>query len=411
MTGEKMKDSYVLTGARLATMVEPAQGDFAPYGLIDDGAVAVSQGKIAWVGPRSELSADNFDWPQRDLGGRLVTPGLIDCHTHIVFGGNRAMEFEMRLNGASYEDVARAGGGIVSTVTATRTASLEELIADALPRLDALIAEGATVVEVKSGYGLDLETELNTLRAARRLGELRPVTIKTTFLGAHATPAEFKGRDDEYIDEVCIPALRAAHAEGLVDAVDGFCENIAFAPAQIERVFKVAQELGLPVKLHAEQLSHQGGTALAAQYGALSVDHVEYANEDDARAMADSGSVAVILPGAFYTIRETQMPPIEHFRKHGVPMALATDCNPGSSPLTSLLLTMNMGCTLFRMTPEEALAGVTRNAARALGLTDRGQIKAGMRADLAVWDVETPAELAYRIGFNPLHTRIFEGAQ
>ncbi|MEY8800575.1 imidazolonepropionase [Leisingera sp. XS_AS12] len=406
-----MTDSYVLTGARLATMVEPAQGDVAPYGLIDDGAVAVSQGKIAWVGPRSELSADNFDWPQRDLGGRLVTPGLIDCHTHIVFGGNRAMEFEMRLNGASYEEVARAGGGIVSTVTATRTASLEELIADALPRLDALIAEGATVVEVKSGYGLDLETELNMLRAARRLGELRPVTIKTTFLGAHATPTEFKGRDDEYIGEVCIPALRAAHAEGLVDAVDGFCENIAFAPAQIERVFKVAQELGLPVKLHAEQLSHQGGTALAAQYGALSVDHVEYANEDDARAMADSGSVAVILPGAFYTIRETQMPPIEHFRKHGVPMALATDCNPGSSPLTSLLLTMNMGCTLFRMTPEEALAGVTRNAARSLRLTDRGQIKAGMRADLAVWDVETPAELAYRIGFNPLHTRIYEGAQ
>lgn len=411
MTGERMTDSYVLTGARLATMVEPAQGDVAPYGLIYDGAVAVSQGKITWVGPRSELSADNFDWPQRDLDGRLVTPGLIDCHTHIVFGGNRAMEFEMRLNGASYEEVARAGGGIVSTVTATRTASLENLIADALPRLDALIVEGATVVEVKSGYGLDLETELNMLRAARRLGELRPVTIKTTFLGAHATPAEFKGRDGEYIDEVCIPALRAAHAEGLVDAVDGFCENIAFAPAQIERVFKVAQELGLPVKLHAEQLSHQGGTALAAQYGALSVDHVEYANEDDARAMADSGSVAVILPGAFYTIRETQMPPIEHFRKHGVPMALATDCNPGSSPLTSLLLTMNMGCTLFRMTPEEALAGVTRNAARALGLTDRGQIKAGMRADLAVWDVETPAELAYRIGFNPLHTRIFEGAQ
>ncbi len=411
MTSEEMTDSYVLTGARLATMVEPAQGDVAPYGLIDDGAVAVSQGQIAWVGPRSELSADNFDWPQQDLGGRLVTPGLIDCHTHIVFGGNRAMEFEMRLNGASYEEVARAGGGIVSTVTATRTASLEDLTADALPRLDALIAEGATVVEVKSGYGLDLETELNMLRAARRLGELRPVTIKTTFLGAHASPAEFKGRDDEYIDEVCIPALRAAHAEGLVDAVDGFCENIAFAPAQIERVFKVAQELGLPVKLHAEQLSHQGGPALAAQYGALSVDHVEYANEDDARAMADSGSVAVILPGAFYTIRETQMPPIEHFRKHGVPMALATDCNPGSSPLTSLLLTMNMGCTLFRMTPEEALAGVTRNAARALGLTDRGQIKAGMRADLAIWDVETPAELAYRIGFNPLHTRIHEGNQ
>ena len=345
------------------------------------------------------------------MQNRLITPGLIDCHTHIVFGGNRAMEFEMRLNGASYEEVARAGGGIVSTVSATREATLDELVEDALPRLDALIAEGATVVEVKSGYGLDQETELNMLRAARRLGKLRPVTVKTTFLGAHATPAEYKGRDDDYIDQICIPALRAAHAEGLVDAVDGFCENIAFAPAQIERVFKVARELGLPVKLHAEQLSHQGGTALAAQYGALSVDHVEYATEDDARAMAAAGSVAVILPGAFYTIRETQMPPIDHFRAHGVPMALATDCNPGSSPMTSLLLTMNMGCTLFRMTPEEALAGVTHNAARALGLADRGQIAVGMRADLAVWDVETPGELAYRIGFNPLYTRIYEGNQ
>jgi len=399
--------NYVLTGARLATM---ASAD-TPYGLIEDGAVAVSDGRIVWAGPREKLSADNFPWKHVDLGGRLVTPGLIDCHTHIVFGGNRAMEFEMRLNGASYEEVARAGGGIVSTVSATREASLQELVEDALPRLDALIAEGATVVEVKSGYGLDLATELNMLRAARRLGELRPVTVKTTFLGAHATPGEYKGRDDAYIDEVCIPALRAAFAEGLVDAVDGFCENIAFAPAQIERVFKVAKELGLPAKLHAEQLSHQGGTKLAADYGALSVDHVEYATEDDARAMAASGSVAVILPGAFYTIRETQAPPIEHFRTHGVPMALATDCNPGSSPLTSLLLTMNMGCTLFRMTPEEALAGVTRNAARALGLSDRGQIAAGMRADLAVWDVETPAELAYRIGFNPLYTRIYEGKQ
>lgn len=402
-----MTGNYVLTGARLATM---ARAD-TPYGLIEDGAVAVSDGRIVWAGPREKLSADNFPWKHVDLGGRLVTPGLIDCHTHIVFGGNRALEFEMRLNGASYEEVARAGGGIVSTVSATREASLDQLVQEALPRLDALIAEGVTAVEVKSGYGLDRETELNMLRAARRLGELRPVTVKTTFLGAHATPGEYKGRDDEYIDEVCIPALRAAHAEGLVDAVDGFCENIAFAPAQIERVFKVAKELGLPVKLHAEQLSHQGGTKLAADYGALSVDHVEYATEDDAKAMAASGSVAVILPGAFYTIRETQMPPIGHFRTHGVPMALATDCNPGSSPLTSLLLTMNMGCTLFRMTPEEALAGVTRNAARALGLTDRGEISAGMRADLAVWDVETPGELAYRIGFNPLYTRIYEGNQ
>ncbi len=398
---------YVLTQATLATMVPGKDA----YGLIPDGAIVVGDGRISWVGALADLPAEHATLPRQDLGGRLVTPGFVDCHTHIVFGGDRAMEFEMRLNGASYEEVARAGGGIVSTVTATRTASLEDLVAGALPRLDTLIGEGATVVEVKSGYGLDGETELNTLRAARRLAELRPVQIRTTFLGAHATPTEFKDRDDAYIDDICIPTLRAAHAEGLVDAVDGFCEGIAFNAAQIERVFKVARELGLPVKLHAEQLSHMGGTALAAKYGALSVDHVEYATEDDARAMADSGSVAVILPGAFYTIRETQAPPIAHFRSHGVPMALATDCNPGSSPLTSLLLAMNMGCTLFRMTPEEALAGVTRNAARALGVSDAGQIAPGFRADLAIWDVKTPGELAYRIGFNPLHSRIYEGAK
>ncbi|MBT3142321.1 imidazolonepropionase [Ruegeria litorea] len=398
---------YVLTQATLATMVPGKDA----YGLIPDGAIVVGDGRISWVGALADLPAEHATLPRQNLGGRLVTPGFLDCHTHIVFGGDRAMEFEMRLNGASYEEVARAGGGIVSTVTATRTASLEDLVAGALPRLDTLIGEGATVVEVKSGYGLDRETELNMLRAARRLAELRPVQIRTTFLGAHATPAEYKDRDDAYIDEICIPTLRVAHAERLVDAVDGFCEGIAFNAAQIERVFKVAQELGLPVKLHAEQLSHMGGTALAAKYGALSVDHVEYATEDDARAMADSGSVAVILPGAFYTIRETQAPPIAHFRSHGVPMALATDCNPGSSPLTSLLLTMNMGCTLFRMTPEEALAGVTRNAARALGVSDAGQIAPGFRADLAIWDVKTPGELAYRIGFNPLHSRIYEGAK
>ena len=398
---------YVLTQAALATMTPGGEA----YGLIPNGAIVVGHGRISWVGALADLPAEHATLPRQDLGGRLVTPGFVDCHTHIVFGGDRAMEFEMRLNGASYEEVARAGGGIVSTVTATRTASLEDLVAGALPRLDTLIGEGATVVEVKSGYGLDRETELNMLRAARRLAELRPVQIRTTFLGAHATPAEYKDRDDAYIDDICIPTLRAAHAEGLVDAVDGFCEGIAFNAAQIERVFKVAQDLGLPVKLHAEQLSHMGGTALAAEYGALSVDHVEYATEDDARAMADSGSIAVILPGAFYTIRETQAPPIAHFRSHGVPMALATDCNPGSSPLTSLLLTMNMGCTLFRMTPEEALAGVTRNAARALGVADAGEIAPGFRADLAIWDVKTPGELAYRIGFNPLHSRIYEGAK
>ena len=400
-----MSENFVLTGARLATMVS---GD-VPYGMVENGAIAVEGARIAWVGSGCEIPKAHANWPQRDLGNRLVTPGFIDCHTHIVFGGNRATEFEMRLNGASYEELARAGGGIVSTVTATRAASPEELVQGALPRLDALIDEGVTVVEVKSGYGLDLETELNMLRAARALEGLRPVTIKTTFLGAHATPSEYKGRDDAYIDDVCIPALRAAHAEGLVDAVDGFCEGIAFDTDQIERVFRVAKGLGLPVKLHAEQLSHMGGTQLAVRYAALSVDHVEYTTENDARAMAASGSVAVILPGAFYTVRETQMPPIGHFRTHNVAMALATDCNPGSSPLTSLLLAMNMGCTLFRMTPQEALTGVTTNAARALGLSDRGSIEAGKRADLAVWDVDVPAELSYRIGFNPLSERVFGG--
>ena len=399
-----MGDKYVLSGAKLATM-EPG----APYGLIDDGAVVVGGDHILWCGAADALPSEFQTLPHRDLGGRLVTPGLVDCHTHLVFGGDRAGEFEMRLNGATYEEVARAGGGIVSTVTATRAADLDALVAGALPRLDTLIAEGLTTVEIKSGYGLDRETELNMLRAARRLGEMRDVTVKTTFLGAHAVPAEYAGRADAYLDEVCLPTLRAAHAEGLVDAVDGFCEGIAFSAAQMARVFDLAAELGLQVKLHAEQLSHQGGTKLAAERGAISVDHVEYATEDDACAMAASGSVAVLLPGAFYTIRETQLPPMDHFRSHGVPMALATDCNPGSSPLTSLLLTLNMGCTLFRLTPEEALAGVTTHAARALGLADRGRIAPGLRADLAVWDVSRPAELAYRIGFNPLHARIQGG--
>ncbi|WP_433989393.1 Imidazolonepropionase (plasmid) [Pseudoseohaeicola sp. NH-UV-7] len=399
-------EPYVLTDARIATLADGADG----YGMIEGGAVVVNDGRIAWAGALSDLPDEYAAWRHLPQQGRLITPALIDCHTHIVFGGNRALEFEMRLNGASYEEVARAGGGIVSTVRDTRGASEEELTAWALPRLDALIADGASVVEVKSGYGLDIETELRMLRAARALGTVRTVQIKSTFLGAHATPAEYAGRNDAYIDEVCIPALRAAHSEGLVDAVDGFCENIAFTPDQIERVFKVARELDLPVKLHAEQLSHQGGTALAARYSALSVDHVEYATEQDARAMAAAGSVAVILPGAFYTIRETQAPPIAEFRKHNVAMALATDCNPGSSPLTSLLLAMNMGCTLFRMTPAEALAGVTCHAAKALGIPDKGCVAAGYCADLAIWNVQAPGELAYRIGFNPLHKRIVGGA-
>lgn len=393
----------VYTNARIATLDGP------DYGLIEDGAIVTEGAHILWVGPRASLPGELSSAVAQDLGGRLVTPAPIDCHTHIVFGGDRAREFEMRLQGASYEEIARAGGGILSTVAATRAAGEAELIRQALPRLDALIAEGVTTVEIKSGYGLEREAELRMLRAARRLATLRPVRVRTTYLGAHACPAEYKGRPDDYLPEVCLPTLRAAHAEGLVDAVDGFCEGIAFSTDQMARVFDLARDLGLPVKLHAEQLSHQGGTALAARYGALSADHVEYATAADAERMAQSGTVAVLLPGAFYTLHETQLPPVAAFRAQGVPMALATDCNPGTSPVTSILLTMNMGCTLFRLTPEEALRGVTQHAARALGLDDCGRIAPGLRADLAVWDVRAPAELAWRIGFNPLYARIFEG--
>lgn len=401
MTG----NSTVLVDLNVATMDDSD----APYGMIENAAIAVIDGMIDWVGVFADLPETYKLLPREPLGGRLVTPGLIDCHTHIVHGGDRAVEFEMRLNGASYEEVARAGGGIVSTVKATRAATEDTLLGDALRRVDVLMAEGVTCIEIKSGYGLDLDTELRMLRVARAVMANRAIRVKTTFLGAHATPAEYAGRDDAYIDEVCIPALRAAHADGLVDAVDGFCEGIAFQPAQIARVFDVARDLGLPVKLHAEQLSNLGGAKLAASYGALSADHIEYLDEDGVKAMAGAGTVAVILPGAFYTLRETQAPPIDLLRKHRVPMALATDINPGSSPLNSILLTLNMGCTLFRMTPEEALRGATRNAARALGLTDTGMIAAGMRADMAVWDITHPAELAYRIGFNPLYSRIFGG--
>lgn len=396
----------LLTNATLATLTGPER-----YGLIENGAVVIEGERIVWVGKADAIPADHKAQEARDLEGRLVTPALIDCHTHIVFGGHRAREFEMRLEGASYEAIARAGGGIVSTVGATRAASEATLLASALERADALIAEGATTIEVKSGYGLDRETELRMLRVARAIGRERKVRIKTTFLGAHAIPAEYAGRSDAYIDEVVIPTLHAAHAEGLVDAVDGFCEGIAFPPDQIAQVFDAAKALVLPVKLHAEQLSWLGGAALATRYGALSADHVEYATADDAKAMTASGTVAVLLPGAFYTLRETQMPPVAAFREAGVPMALATDCNPGSSPVTSLLLTMNMGCTLFRLTPEEALRGVTLNAARALGLDDCGVIAPGKRADLAIWDVTDPAELSYRIGFNPIHARIFGGTE
>lgn len=398
-----MAQRYVISGAKVATLANSAQG----YGLVENAAIVVDGDRIAWVSPEADLPPEHAGLPRHNHAGRVITPALIDCHTHIVHGGNRAREFEMRLNGASYEEIARAGGGIVSTVAATRGASEAELLDSALPRVDALIAQGVGTVEIKSGYGLDIETELKMLRVARTLGRERPINVVTSFLGAHAVPA---GADaDDYIDTVCLPALEAAHAEGLVDAVDGFCEGIAFDPAQIARVFDRARALGLPVKLHAEQLSHIGGAALAARYGALSADHVEYATAQDAAALAAAGTVAVLLPGAFYTIHETQPPPIQAFRDHGVAMAVGTDWNPGSSPLGSLLLAMNMACTLFRLTPAEALAGTTRNAARALGLTDRGVIAPGMRADLAIWDITDPAELSYGIGITPLHARIFGG--
>lgn len=398
--------NQLLTDLDAATMTEGGTA----YGMVENAAIAIVDRKIAWVGARVDLPAAFAALPETGLEGRLVTPALIDCHSHVVFGGDRAREFEMRLKGASYEEVARAGGGIVSTVTATRAASEAELLAQALPRVDTMIAEGVTTLEVKSGYGLNRAAEMAMLRVARAIAEHRPVQIVTTYLGAHATPPEYAGRADSYLDEVCIPTLRAAHADGLIDAVDGFCEGIAFSPDQIARVFDVARELGLPVKLHAEQLSNLGGAKLAASYGALSADHIEYLDEDGVAHMAAAGTVAVVLPGAFYSLRETQLPPIEALRRHGVPIALATDCNPGTSPLTSPLLTLNMGCTLFRITPEEALAGMTRNGARALGLADRGIIAAGQRADLAIWSVQHPAELAYRIGFNPLHSRIFGGS-
>lgn len=399
-----MAQSFIYN-CRIATMESQRE----PYGLIDDGACVVENGAIVWVGRQNELSDNISELSGVDLDGRLVTPALVDCHTHIVFGGDRAEEFEMRLNGATYEEISRAGGGIVSTVKATREASETELLDTALPRVDALLAEGVGLIEVKSGYGLDIDNELKMLRVARQIARARTVDVRTSYLGAHAIPAEYSGRSDDYIDEVCIPGLRAAHEEALVDAVDAFCENIAFQPDQISRVFDVAKELGIPVKIHAEQLSNLGGTKMAARYDALSSDHVEYLDESGVEVMKQKDMTAVILPGAFYTLRETQLPPIDLLRKHGVPMAVSTDANPGSSPLTSLLLAMNMACTLFRLTPEESLAGVTRNAARALGLKDRGIIRSGCRADFAVWDVVHPAELSYRIGFNPLHRRIIGG--
>ena len=395
-------EMHILGNATIARMDAESGG----YGLMEQAAITLDGDRIAAIGPMSALPP-GADFT--DLGGRLVTPGLIDCHTHVIFGGDRAREFEMRLEGASYEDIARAGGGILSTVRATRAADLGQMVASALPRVDALLAEGVTTLEIKSGYGLDLETELRMLRAAREIGRVRKVSVVTTWLAAHALPPEYAADRAGYIRDVVIAGMDRAHAEGLIDAVDGFCEGIAFSVAEMEAIFAHARALGLPVKLHAEQLSDLGGAAMAARHGALSCDHIEYLGPDGVAAMATAGTVGVLLPGAFYTLRETQFPPIAEMRAAGVPIALATDCNPGTSPLTSLLLTLNMGATLFRLTPTECLTGVTRTAARALGLADRGVLAPGLRADLAIWNVTHPAELSYRIGFNPLHARVLGG--
>jgi imidazolonepropionase len=390
---------------RLATLSSRQAG----LGIIEDGLIAAKDGLIVYAGPRANVPTGLNAAERIDCAERWITPGLIDCHTHLVYGGNRAEEFELRLAGASYEELARRGGGIVSTVKATRLASEDQLVLSAQRRLDALIAEGVTAVEVKSGYGLELATERRQLRTARRLAQQNPITVRTTFLGAHALPPERAGNSKAYIADVCAMMPTLAQ-ENLVDAVDAFCEGIAFSPEETARVFSRAQELQLPVKLHADQLSNRHGAALAARFGALSADHLEYTDEDGVAAMGRAGSVAVVLPGAYYFLRERRAPPIDLMRKHHVPIALATDSNPGSSPLTSLLLTMNMGATLFRLTVDECLAAVTREAARALGmLGEAGSLEAGKRCDLAIWDIERPAELVYRMGFNPLHSRVFGG--
>lgn len=393
--------------AQLATMTPGS-----PYGAIIDGALAVKDGRIAWVGARSALpSGIEASATTHDAGGRWITPGLIDCHTHIVYAGNRANEFEQRLNGATYEAIARAGGGIAATVAATRAADEDELAAQSTARLVPLLREGLTTIEIKSGYGLDRDTEAKMLRVARRLGETHGVRVRTTYLGAHAVPTEFADRADSYIDFVCDEAMPALAAMELVDAVDAFCDTIGFTAAQTARVFGAARRAALPVKLHAEQLSDQNGAALAAQYGALSADHLEHLSAAGIEAMAAAGTVAVLLPAAFYFLRDTRVPPIDALRAAGVPMAVATDCNPGTSPTTSLLLTMNMACTLFRLTSAEALAGVTRNAALALGLqAECGMLQQGLAADFVLWnDLQSPGELAYRLGYNPCHQIVRAG--
>jgi imidazolonepropionase len=406
-----MADTWdsVWRGADLATMATAGSDGF---GTVRDGALALKDGRIAWIGPAADLPQAGIgrDTAMHDLGGGWITPGLIDCHTHLVYGGDRAHEFELRLNGASYEEIARAGGGIRSTVSATRAADEAALLAQSEKRLQPLLAEGVTTLEIKSGYGLDLENELKTLRVARALGEKYPLRVCATLLAAHALPPEFAGDADGYIDLVCSRIIPAAKQAGLADAVDAFCETIGFTPDQTRRVFEAAKQHGLPVKLHAEQLSNLNGAALAAGYGALSADHLEYLDEAGVQAMARAGTVAVLLPGAFYMLRETKLPPIELLRRHGVPMAVSTDSNPGTSPVTSLLLMLSMACTLFRLTPAEALAGVTREAARALGLAGEvGTLEVGKTADFAIWDIARPASLAYQVGFNPLRQAVFRG--
>ncbi|MEP6679410.1 MAG: imidazolonepropionase [Betaproteobacteria bacterium] len=382
----------------LATLAADAAG----YGEIRDGAIAVRDGRIAWLGRRADIPAGSTARSTEDGGGRWLLPGLIDCHTHVVYAGNRSDEFEDRLNGVSYEAIAQRGGGIVATVKATRAATETDLLAASAPRVESLIAEGVTTIEIKSGYGLECEAEAKMLRVARTIGRMLPVRVRTSFLGAHALPPEFAGRADAYVDAVCDDMLPALAAQGLVDAVDAFCETVAFTPAQTERVFRAARALGLPVKLHAEQLSDQRGAALVARYGGLSADHLEWVGTDGIDAMAAAGTVAVLLPGAFYYLRETKLPPVQALRDAGIPLAIATDCNPGTSPITSLLTIMNMACTLFRLTPREALRGVTINAARALGLADEaGSLEVGKSADFALYDIARPADLAYAVGFNP----------
>jgi imidazolonepropionase len=404
--GAPMKCDRLWYGARLMTLAAGSPG----LGVVEDGVIAARGGRIVYAGPGANAPA-GLDAEERvGLDGRWVLPGLIDCHTHLVHAGDRAREFELRLAGATYEEIARAGGGILSTVRETRNASEAALVAATLPRLDALLAEGVTTVEIKSGYGLDSETELRQLRAARALARLRPVDVRTTYLGLHALPPEFATDRQGYLDLVCREMVPLVAAEGLAEAVDAFCEGIAFSSEETERVFAAARAAGLARKLHADQLSDLGGATLAARNGALSADHLEHTNEAGASAMAVAGTVAVLLPGAFYFLRETKAPPVETFRRFGVPMAVATDANPGSSPLTSLLLAMNLAATLFRLTVDECLAGVTREAARALGALDRvGTLEPGKWCDLAIWDVERPAELVYRIGFNPLHRRVWRG--